>query len=193
MDTLNADNFPIDLFNTDHYGVITTLICQGLFNQNSHATLKQHLIKKHHSIFIDRVIIKENNTNTLITDPTRIKKVVNEHFQKCPSSKNNPDKVIPPTWSSYYQPIEIIDPHIYQNLMSPPSDNEWTIILSALLKDKASGPSGILNEMLQHLGPCMRSLIFDFISQCLNLADTSDEWHLAHVYPIPNPRRENVI
>ncbi|RIA84611.1 Endonuclease/exonuclease/phosphatase [Glomus cerebriforme] len=162
MDTLTADNFPIDLFNTDHHGVVTTLIRQGLFNQNSHATLKQHSIKKcifsyekmtpekweNFSSHLEIVIIKENNTNTLITDPTRIKEVVNEHFQKCPGSKNNPDKVIPPNWSSYYQPIETIDPHIYQNLMSPPSDDEWTLILSALPKDKASGPSGISNEIL---------------------------------------------
>ncbi|RIA79717.1 Endonuclease/exonuclease/phosphatase, partial [Glomus cerebriforme] len=293
MDTLSADNFPIDLFNTDHDGVNVTLIRQGLFNQNSHAILKQHSIKKHvffygkmtsdkwdkfsshfepiayslsssfnihncstlnsawteirksimesanryidnhftstehkqefhpkhisalsthlkalnnilkiiavdkvdnnYTFLIDNdnknwiVIIKDNNNDLLITDPTRIKEIVNDHFQKCPGSKNV-DKVIPSAWSSFYQPIETIDPNIYQNLMSPPSDNEWSLILSALPKDKASGPSGISNEMLIHLGPNMRSLIFDFISKCLDLADTPDKWRLAHVYPIPKPK-----
>ncbi|RIA82885.1 hypothetical protein C1645_834677, partial [Glomus cerebriforme] len=133
------------------------------------------------------VLIKDNNNNLLITDPTRIKEIVNDHFQKCPGSKNA-NKVILPAWSSFYQPIETIDPNIYQNLMSLPSDNEWSLILSALPKDKASGPSGISNEMLIHLGPNMRSLIFDFISKCLDLADTPDEWRLAHVYLIPKPK-----
>ncbi|RIA83769.1 hypothetical protein C1645_833283 [Glomus cerebriforme] len=35
LDTLTADNFPIDLFNTDHHSVSTTMIRQGLFNQNA--------------------------------------------------------------------------------------------------------------------------------------------------------------
>src|SRR6266487_1563008 len=40
------------------------------------------------SIVIDRLVIDQNNDLSLITDPTSIKRLVNEHFQTCPGVVN---------------------------------------------------------------------------------------------------------
>ncbi|RIA81030.1 hypothetical protein C1645_837650, partial [Glomus cerebriforme] len=79
---------------------------------------------------------QENNTSHLITTPKKIKEKVNEHFQRCPGSVSG-DKNIPPEWAAFYQPLSTVDDNIYQDLMAPPSDQDWLAIITALPKDKA--------------------------------------------------------
>ncbi|RIA88764.1 hypothetical protein C1645_825849 [Glomus cerebriforme] len=157
------------------------------YKDNQGLMLDSLLDRKKRSIVIDRLIVKENNTSRLITTPQEIKENVNEHFQKCPASISR-EKDIPPEWASFYQPLSDVDSNIYNDLMAPPSGFEWNAIISALPKDKAVSPSGISNEMYQHLGPNMKQIVLDFISACLNLSSISAEWLIAHVYPIPKPK-----
>ena len=57
-------------------------------------------------------------------------------------------KEIPTQWRDQYAPKDDIDGNIYRFLMAPISLNEWTKIIHELPKGKATGPSGISNEML---------------------------------------------
>src|SRR5438034_11846974 len=66
------------------------------------------------SIVIDRLVVDNDNDLSLITDPTSIKHLVNEHFQKCPGVINR-DKSIPDEWIHQYTPKEHIDENIYKD------------------------------------------------------------------------------
>ena len=145
------------------------------------------LQRKKRTITLDRVFIaNDDNTKRFTLDPLEIKKVAVDHFQ------NNALPLSPPRpldgrWASQYQPKDYISDNIYSNLMQPPTFNEWCAVLSDLPKDKAAGPSGIHNEMFQHLGDKFKHLVWQLVCLCFTVGDIPSEWKIAHVYPIPKP------
>src|ERR1700722_18245019 len=71
--------------------------------------------------------------------------------------------------------------------MLPILVDEWATTISALPNGKASGPSGISNEFLKHLGPAMREATRKLCNLCLSLNDIPGDWREGIVYPIPKP------
>src|SRR6266498_1931297 len=139
------------------------------------------------SIVIDRLVIDQNNDLSLITDPTSIKRLVNEHFQTCPGVVNR-DKPIPEDWVTQYSPKEDIDETIYDNLMLEPTWEEWICAIGSLPKGKATGPSGISNEMLLHIDDSLQQAIWKLACACMRNNTMPDAWRLANIYPIPKPK-----
>ena len=140
-------------------------------------------------IILDRIIINKNGEQILLTDEASIKQETNNHFQRVAGSKHV-SKEFSKEWTEWkheYRPKEDINSSIYNDLMSPPTKSEWYNIIQLLPKGKASGPSGISNEMLQHLGPSMFNKLWIFIKATLRLSDFSAQWKEAHIYPIPKP------
>ena len=72
--------------------------------------------------------------------------------------------------------------------MNIPSFEEWSEVIQHLPKNKASGPSQITNEMLQHLGPEMSKVLWKFICACIQMNDIPQAWKKANIYPIPKPK-----
>ena len=68
-------------------------------------------------------------------------------------------------------PIQDIDPDIYTHIMSSPTYEEWSQIITSLPNNKASGPSGVSNEMLKHLGPVASRALWKLACLCLTLSD----------------------
>jgi len=141
-------------------------------------------------IVMDRIIINKDGEQVLLTDEASIKKATNDHFQRVAGSKNESKEFSKEwaEWKNEYRPKDDIDSSIYKDLMSPPSKSEWYAIIQQLPKGKASGPSGISNEMLQHLGPSMFDKLWIFIKATLKLSDFPAQWKEAHIYPIPKPQ-----
>src|SRR4051794_2151443 len=104
----------------------------------------------------------------LANHPDEIKCLTNEHFQTCPDGTHI-QKEIPDQWKEQYTPLTTINPIIYKYLMTKPTYNEWLDVLKQLPNDKASGPSGITNEMLKNLGSKMSECIWKFICACVKL------------------------
>ena len=71
--------------------------------------------------------------------------------------------------------------------MLPPSLQEWTQVLHSLPNKKASGPSGVSNEMLKHLGSSMNAALYQLVRLCFIHNDIPAGWRQATVYPIPKP------
>ena len=71
--------------------------------------------------------------------------------------------------------------------MSPPSYEEWIQIVNSLPNNNASGPSGVSNEMLKHLGPVASRALWKLACLCLVLSDIPQQWKEATIYPIPKP------
>src|ERR1044072_3998900 len=123
--------------------------CEDYKSDQGHM-IDSFLEKPHRKIVIDRLMHNENGIDTLVTDPSEIKKLTNKHFQTCAGGANE-EKQIPDNWKHQYKPQSYIDEKIYDNLMSPPSYDEWTQVIHNLPHNKAAGPSQITNEMLQKM------------------------------------------
>jgi hypothetical protein len=91
-------------------------------------------------------------------------------------------------WRPFYQPLENVDTTIYDNLMDPPSADEWYDLIAYLPNGKAPGPSKVSNEMLKHLGPITKKLLWYIICGCLALSSVPHRWNHAFIYPIPKPK-----
>ncbi|GBC00803.1 hypothetical protein RclHR1_03980019 [Rhizophagus clarus] len=61
---------------------------------------------------------------------------------------------------------------------------EWRKVIIDLPKEKASGPSKIFNELLQHMGPNMFKFTLQLANLCLTTGDIPAEWRDALLYPI---------
>ena len=68
------------------------------------------------SIVLDRVLIKENNEDKLITDKEKIKDIVNDHFQNIAGSTNQP-KILSEYWEKFYFPQDEINDIIYKDFV----------------------------------------------------------------------------
>jgi hypothetical protein len=123
----------------------------------------------------------------LVTDPDEIKKLTNEHFQTCADGVHH-DVKIPDYWKPQYSPHSDINSNIYSYLMTGITNQEWFDATRQLPLNKATGPSGISNKMIKHLGPNMTRAIITFLNACIRLNDISSAWREANVYPIPKPK-----
>jgi hypothetical protein len=139
------------------------------------------------TIVIDRVLQTKDNCQTLVTDPNEIKKLTNEHFQTCAGGIHH-DEEIPDYWKPQYALRSDIDANIYSYLMTDITNQEWANATRQLPLNKATGPSGISNEMIKHLGPKMSQAIIFFLNACIRLNDIPSAWREANVYPIPKPK-----
>ena len=90
-------------------------------------------------------------------------------------------------WINQFLPREYVNSNYYENLLEPPTLDEWLSVLTHLPKDKAAGPSGITNEMLTNLGDKLQYLLWQLICMCFIVGDIPNEWKIAHIFPIPKP------
>src|SRR6266498_4651898 len=115
-----------------------------------------------------------------------IERIATKHFQT--STGIPPDNVfIPSDWLPDFAPQDNIDASIYQNLMNPVIDSEYLNIISNLPNNKASGPSSITYEAVQHAGPLCRSFIIRLLNACIHTTLIPNHWRHALLYPIPKP------
>src|SRR5436305_8789425 len=99
------------------------------------------------------MLLDPSGQPSLITDPVRIKQIANLHYQTIagsPPMRQITLQDMTPLWQNIYTPEESINCSIYDFLLHSPTDKEWHFTISALPNDKASGPSGILYEMLKN-------------------------------------------
>ncbi|GET61907.1 RNA-directed DNA polymerase from mobile element jockey-like [Rhizophagus irregularis DAOM 181602=DAOM 197198] len=160
--------------------------CEDLL-ENQKRMINSVMEREIKSIVLDRVLIKENNEDKLITDEEKIKDIVNDHFQNIAGSTNQP-KILSEYWAKFYFPQDEINDKIYKDLMVEPTNDELNEALNKLSNNKASGPTGISNEMLKHASPEFKEIIRKLIILIFNNQEIPLEWKYANVYPIPKPK-----
>ena len=77
--------------------------------------------------------------------------------------------------------------------MSEPTWEEWTSSIHSLPKGKATGPSGVSNEMLQHIDESLQRALWQLICACLRNNTIPDAWRLANIYPIRSLNLGNAV
>ncbi|EXX73820.1 exodeoxyribonuclease III [Rhizophagus irregularis DAOM 181602=DAOM 197198] len=140
------------------------------FIDNKKAMINSIAEREIRTIVLDRIVHESFAGTTLVTDPVQIRKLTNNHFQLCPGAVNQ-NKPIPDQWKNQYNPLPHIDQDIYNNIMDPPSWDEWVQSVSELPNGKATGPSGISNEMIKHLSDKMQQVLFKIVCACFKLQE----------------------
>jgi hypothetical protein len=123
----------------------------------------------------------------LVTDPNEIKKLTNELFQICAGDIYH-DVDISDYWKPQYTSCSNINDNIYSYLMTDITNQEWADTTQQLPFNKATGPSGISNEMIKYFGPKMTKAIIIFLNACIWLNDIPLAWREANIYPILKPK-----
>ncbi|PKY32221.1 hypothetical protein RhiirB3_491131 [Rhizophagus irregularis] len=117
------------------------------------------------SISIEKIYKKDHNGNeVLITDENQVMEETNRHFQTVAGSVNR-KKPIQGRWKEQYKPQPHINENIYSGIMDAPSYDEWLDIIRQLSNGKATGPSGVSNEMLKHLSDDCNHILYYLISK----------------------------
>ncbi|PKY62317.1 hypothetical protein RhiirA4_488586 [Rhizophagus irregularis] len=121
------------------------------------------------SISIEKIYKKDQNGNeVLITDENQVMEETNRHFQTVAGSVNR-KKPIQGRWKEQYKPQPHINENIYSSIMDAPSYDEWLDIIRQLSNGKATGPSGVSNEMLKHLSNDCNHILYYLICKIIEL------------------------
>src|SRR5215216_6226048 len=104
--------------------------------------------------------------NGLLTDPIDVINETQRHFQQVTGTIHH-SKMVPDDWIPWYNPKDDINPSIYNDLMSAPTEEEWETMLNNLPPNKTPGPSKITNEMLKNMGIQTKKKFWIFVSSCL--------------------------
>ena len=155
---------------------------------NQKGMINSILERSRHTIVLDRVLITDSVTQvqTLVTDPDALATYVNHHFQNVAGGSQG-FKTLPTRWAYRYLPIDRIQSSWYDDILQPPTQEEWSDILRTLPLGKAAGTSGISNEMLCQIGSHISSALWQLVSLCCIHNDIPTGWKHATVYPILKP------
>ena len=141
--------------------------------------------KKAH-ISYDKIIAPDK----IITDPKEIKQVTREHFNNW--TKHNPSNPnFEQEWIPFLQPLTNIQPKIYETLTQPITLSELHNAINIAPTKKATGPSGIANEMIKHLPNIAKTSLLQIFNACLSLEKTPKNWGLANIWAIPKKQHYN--
>src|SRR5215212_8280948 len=159
------------------------------------AFIASSLSRTKRCIVLDRAMtISKDNEPTLVTNPADVKKAAAEHFRTIagiPPAAPPHILDMPDRWQTAYTPQDNIDSDIYQDLMAPPTDDEWNSMIQALPNNKAASNSRIPYELFKHLSAEASHYLKLLITECFNTAEIPSQWKDAFIYPIPKPRAPN--
>src|SRR6185436_18928879 len=115
---------------------------------------------------------------------------VRTHFKDW--TKNNPPNNSSwEEWKPFYSPLQHIHNDIYNTLLLPISITELTQTINLASKGKATGPSGIANEVLQQLSSSALTVLLNIFNSCIIQEIVPDQWLQANVWPIPKKQHYN--
>jgi hypothetical protein len=75
--------------------------------------------------------------------------------------------------------------------MNLPTIEEWLEVIRNLSNGKASGPSGVSNEMLKHLNNDCNQVLYNLICSIIKLGYLPNQWKETTVFPIAKPKPFN--
>ncbi|CAG8855496.1 37890_t:CDS:1, partial [Gigaspora margarita] len=120
----------------------TDLRCKMLQN-NQGSMLKNLLDKPFRSIKLDCILENVNGQLVLISDPTEVKRRMQQHFQTQYQNKNTTNEKVTEDWEQIYAPKEEIKDEWYKTLLTAITTDEWSSMLSNLKNKTALGILGI--------------------------------------------------
>ncbi|CAB5392165.1 unnamed protein product [Rhizophagus irregularis] len=161
------------------------------YKENQGRMIQSITEKEMVSISIEKIYKKDHNGNeVLITDENQVMEETNRHFQTVAGSVNR-KKPIQGRWKEQYKPQLHINENIYSSIMDAPSYDEWLDIIRQLSNGKATGPSGVSNEMLKHLSDDCNHILYYLICKIIELGYLPKQWKEVTVFLIAKPKPFN--
>src|SRR5438270_5920287 len=150
------------------------------FAANKAAFIASSLNRSKRCIVLDRAMsTNHNQERVLVTDPVEVKKIAAEHFRTIagiPSSAPLQVEDMSDRWQCAYMPDDTIDPLIYQDLLAPPSDDEWKETINSLPNNKAVSTSRIPYELFKHLSKDASLYLKLLVTECFNTSEILSQW-----------------
>ena len=153
---------------------------------NTSRMINSILNRKNVHTFFDKIIFSDK----IIIDSKEIKQATKDHF-------NNWTKLNPTNTSfehectPFLQPLPNIQANIYDSLIQPITHDELRNTINIAPTQKATGPSGISNEMIKHLPYTAISSLLLIFNACLHLEQTPKSWGMANIWAIPKKQHYN--
>jgi len=139
------------------------------------------------NIVLDRLLYKDPvHGSFLITDPQTIQQHAINHFQQYALPQAAPPQMND-RWLNQFAFKSYINDNWYQNIMVPPTWEEWIGILQSLPNDKACGLSNLHNEFYKQTGISSKKLTWELAKMCFKLGYILDDWKQAYLYLILKP------
>jgi Reverse transcriptase (RNA-dependent DNA polymerase) len=165
------------------------------YADNKSAFINSSLNRSKRSIVLDRAMYTNGNQEiALETEPHKVKQLAKEHFKNvvsAPTSTARCTQDLPERWEMEYLPSDNIDSSIYNDILAPPTSEEWESAIRSLPNNKAAGISGIPYEFLKHLSNSASNFLKDIIATCFTNSIVPSQWKDATIYPIPKPHDWN--
>jgi hypothetical protein len=169
--------------------------CDINFSDNKKSFLSSALNWDIQCIVLDRVLttsLPPSFIPILLLRPEDIKHVAVLHFQNFVQPALNEYKDLsdfPFRWQAVYEPLDSVDPSLYDHILSPILMDELVTTLASLPSHKAAGLSGITYKMLHLLPDAGCTVLLNLCNQCFLQSDIPEDWRMANVYPIPKPHK----
>ena len=156
---------------------------QNNFQTNTKRMIDSILKRKRNRVTFDNII----KADEVITDEKGIKEEVVKHFKNW--TKRNPtDEEHWKLWEKEYDPVPSIAQEDYEGLIATIEFEELENLISEAPNGKATGESGISNEMIKKLPLEAKKIFLEICNFCLAKETVPIAWRQGVVYPIPKKK-----
>ncbi|KAG9294186.1 hypothetical protein G9A89_021545 [Geosiphon pyriformis] len=132
------------------------------FEVNKGHTIRSVLKHPFHKVVLDHLVVNDE----LVLDPNLVKFKVDIIMEDW-TRKRKLVTDISADWCRQYQPLEYIFDDAFSRIMDPISSVELLDVVLDLSNDKATGLSGISNELWKHCDESVLDMLLVFLNSCL--------------------------
>lgn len=122
---------------------------------------------------------------TFACDGDEVKETVKKYFSDWFQQRQAMDPLEDPDWNRYYQPLDNVDPVIYDSLMAPPSFQEIETAISSMPNNKSSGPGELPSELLKKMDRSLILMLVQICRHCCKNGVFPSSWHRTTIFAIP--------
>lgn len=160
----------------------------SMIKDNQKRMLNSLLNRFKGKIVVDRLLIEENGSLSLITDADEIKRLAPTQYKDLQKKRNHGFDNLPAQWADIYAPLDFIDESIYENIRISPSMEEWMQTLNSCNDKSAPGLSNIGYKLLKKAGTKAHECFIKFFDIVLKTQLFPQEWTTSQIFPIPKPK-----
>ena len=141
--------------------------------------LRSLLDKLYRKISIDRIMIQQNSSHVLITEPAKLLEKTQEHFQQQFRKRNINMDEFTDKWIKIYRPKEEIQDSCYSNLLKNIDAEEWDSMLKDLSTNTTPGILDIGYTLIKAAGPETQAIFRKFATYCIQRGIIPQKWKVA--------------
>src|SRR6266542_4302308 len=160
----------------------------AMIQDNQTRMLSSLLNRYKEKLVIDRIVLTDNDSTRLITDPEELLCTCHLQYDALKKKRIHGFDNLDPEWQQTYDPILSIPDRAYDALLDEPSLDEWNDVVRSMNQDSAPGSSTIGYRMLQKLGTSATTELCKFGKFLFTTGAIPVAWKQSQIYLIPKPK-----